>query len=118
MNVFKDDYSTIKNLYLSFDSHSDTKIAERYYFSNLDSLTIRNLHKLEPIDNLINLSKIKHLIIKQNNKIRSKEFLSYILVHSNNLESLELSWTTLKQITANFTNQHVCSAFIKYDTKP
>jgi len=84
-NVCKDKYSTIKNLYFSIDYHYDTNIAEHYYFPNLDSLTIRNLHKLISINNFINLSQIKHLTIKKNNQINSEQFLSYILVQFERL---------------------------------
>ncbi|CAF3101698.1 unnamed protein product, partial [Rotaria sp. Silwood2] len=104
-NVCKDEYCTIKNLYFSIDSQYNTNIEKCYYFPNLDSLTICNLHKLISIDNLINLSQIKHLTIKQNNTIHSEEFLSYILVHSTELQSLTLSWHTLVEITKEFTNQ-------------
>jgi hypothetical protein len=116
-NICKDEYSTIKKLYLSMDCYSDRKIIERYYFSNLNSLTIRNLHKLISLDNLINLSQIEHLTIEQNNAISSEEFFSYILVYSRKLYSLELSWHTLVEITKDFTDQQVCGLLnrqIKY----
>jgi hypothetical protein len=112
-NGSKDEYSTIKNLNFLIDCRDDPVVAERYYFPNLDSLTIGNLHRLMPIDHFINLSQIQHLTIKQNNPIHSKEFLSYILVHSTKLQSLELSWHTMVEITKNFTDQQVCSLLNK-----
>ncbi len=112
-NICKNEYSTIKNLYLSIDRYYDKKIIERYYFPNLSSLTIRNLHKLVSIDNLINLSQIEHLTIEQNNAISSEHFYSYILIHSRKLYSLELSWHTLEEITNNFTDQQVCALLNK-----
>ncbi|CAF3733890.1 unnamed protein product [Rotaria sp. Silwood1] len=101
-NVCKDEYSTIKNLYFSIDNQYNTNIEARYYFPNLESLTICNLHKLISIDNLMNLSQIKHLTIQQNN-----------IIHSTKLQSMTLSWNTLVEITNNFTNQQACSLLNK-----
>ncbi|CAF3947370.1 unnamed protein product [Adineta steineri] len=106
--VSKIDYYTIKDLYFSINSAYSSDFAKHYYFSNLDSLTIRNLHKLIPLDNFINLSQIKHLTIEPHNTILAEEFFSYILEHSTQLQSLELSWQILADITKNFTHQQVC----------
>ncbi|CAF4189773.1 unnamed protein product [Rotaria magnacalcarata] len=108
----KDKYSTTKNFHLSIDSRYNTKITH-YYFPQLDSLTIRNLHKLIPMDNFIDLSQVKHLTVTRNNDINSEDFFSYILVHSTKLESLTLSWYTLVQITKNFTDHRVFSLLKK-----
>ncbi|CAF3986747.1 unnamed protein product [Rotaria sordida] len=91
-NIVFDDIKFSKRNF-SIDYHYDTETAKHYYFPNLDSLTIHNLHKLIPIDNFINLSKIEHLTVKQNNTIYSEEFFSYIyiLVHSTKLQSLKSS---------------------------
>ncbi|CAF3218170.1 unnamed protein product [Rotaria sp. Silwood2] len=90
-----------EQFYLSLSTKNINK-QKHYHFPNLESLTICNLHKLISIDNLINLSQIKHLTIKQNNPIHSEEFLSYILVHSTKLQSLTLSWHTLIEIPKKF----------------
>ena len=107
-NVRKEDYRSVKHLLLSIDCHFDTKIIDRFYFPNLDSLTILNLHKLLPIANLIDFSRIQHLTIQKNNAIHSEEFLSYILAHSTKLQSLTLSWRTLAEITKNYSDPRVC----------
>ncbi|CAF3378673.1 unnamed protein product [Rotaria socialis] len=105
----KDKYSSIKNLFFAINSRYNTELNQHYYFPNLDSLTICNLHKLIPIDNLIDLSQVKHLTVTRNNDINSEEFFSYTLVHSTKLESLTLPWCTLVQITKHFTDHQVCS---------
>ena len=104
----KQDYRTIKHLLLSIDSTDASRIAGHFYFSDLDSLTILNLRQLIPVDQLIDLSRIQHLIVKQNNSIQSEEFLFNILVHSTNLYSLTISWHTLAELRKNHSDAQVC----------
>ena len=116
--TLKDGYHTVKKLHLLCEACSNSTLTDYYYFPNLHSLTIQHLYKLQPIDSLIDLSQLKHLTIEQQyNSINTEEFFSYILVHATHLESLELSWRTLVEITGHFYDQRVCSLLttqIKY----
>ena len=105
----RDDYHSIKNLYFSFDTRRGMALSQHFHFSNLDSLTIGNLHKLISMNDLIDLSHLNHLTLEQNNSINSEEFFSFILSHSTQLQSLQVSWHTLVEITGNFTDIPVCS---------
>lgn len=107
--VFKKNYSSVRNLYFAINCDYNEDLLRRCYFRNLHSLTIRNSYRLAPIYRLIDLSKVKHLTIEQHNPINAEEFLSHILKHTIHLESLELSWKTLVEITKNFTEVNTCS---------
>ncbi|CAF1287479.1 unnamed protein product [Adineta ricciae] len=109
----KDAFQSVKDLYLSMDSDMSTHLLEHFYFPDLDSLTIRNLHQFPSLIDLINLSHIKHLTIEQNNPIQPQEFFSHILVYSINLRSLKISWHSLMEITREFTDQNICSILKK-----
>ena len=109
----KSQYATVKNLYFSIDDGARKNINDNYYFSNLNSLTIRNLYKPLSIDTFIDLSTIKHLTIEQGNPINPKECFSYLLMYMTNLQSLQLTWHCLVEITHHFKNQEVCSILSK-----
>ncbi|CAF0983679.1 unnamed protein product [Adineta ricciae] len=112
-NHSKDAFQTVKELYLSIDSDMSTHLLEHFYFPDLDSLIVCNLHELPSLIDLINLSRIKHLTIEQNNPIQPQEFFLHILVYTINLRSLKISWHSLMEITREFTNQNICSILEK-----
>ena len=107
-NVNRDEYRSIKNLRFTIDCPYNPSIAQHYYFPHLDSLSIRNLHKVTPMDDLIDLSQVKHLTVERNNPMQAEEFLSCLLLPCTSLHSLELSWDTLLAVTNKFTDSRVC----------
>ncbi|UJR11210.1 hypothetical protein I4U23_015391 [Adineta vaga] len=109
----KDVYQTIKKLRLVINCEYHSHILQQYYFPNLNSLTIQNLFVFIPLIGFIDLSQIKHLTIEKSNTISSEQFFSEILTYSINLHSLQVPWQTLREITGDFTNQHVCSLLTK-----
>ncbi len=112
-NTCKDQYVTIRDLCLVNDCGHTKTIAERYYFPNLDSLTILRLHKIVSIDHFIDLSNIKHLTLEKYSTMNAEEFLSCISAYCTKLQSLTLPWQILVEVTSNFHDEKVCSWLTK-----
>lgn len=109
----KEGLLTDERLYLLCEDNHNSKLADYHHFSKLNFRNTRNAPYLQPIDELFDLSRLQHLIIHQRNSIDAEVFFSNILMRATHLESLELSWQKLTEITNRFRDQRVCSLLSK-----